>query len=557
LNVLTILVQFAGATMLLLYSVRLVRTGVERASGPALRRAIADPARGRFASAGIGAAVALALQSSTATSVLAAGFAAGGLVTAASGLALVLGADVGTALVVQVLSFDLSWLIPLLLATGGWLFLKFESRSVKQAGRVLMGIAFILISLGMIAHATQPLKESPFMPAVAGYLASDFVTAFLAAAVVTFLLHSSVAAVLMIMQLVGQGVLPVEAGFYLLLGANAGGAFIPVWLTRGYDREGRLLPFGNLLFRCVGALAVLGVSRVVAIPFADFGAGPARQIANLHLAFNLLLLVACLPLVGPVARIVARLVPATPDPEAALAMLQPKSALDRAVIGQPRLALASATRELLRMAGIVEVMLRPVMDLFERENRDECERIRKLDKQVNEAHTAIKLYIAEVNRGELTGAEAERGLELSSVAINLERAGDIVAKILLDLVQDLHKEKLHFSKEGWRELSDMHARVMANMQMALNVLVSEDVESARMLIGEKDRMRGIERMSHNRHLVRLKAGTAESIDTSDIHLEVVRSLREINSLYAAIALPILARHGHLRETRLVKMKAHK
>lgn len=540
--------------MLLLYSVRLVRTGVERASGPALRRAIADPGRGRLASAAVGAVVAICLQSSTATSVLTAGFAAGGLVATTAGIAVLLGADFGTTLVVQFLSLDLTALIPLLLAVGGWLFLKFEARATRQIGRICIGIAFILIALGMIGAATEPLKEGRFMPVVAAYLAGDFVTAFLVAALVTFMLHSSVAAVLMIMQFVGQGVLPIEAGFSLLLGANAGGALIPVWLTRGFDRRARLLPLANLVFRVTGAVIVLLASRLVALPFGEIGANPAREIANLHLLFNLALMIACLPLIGPVQRLVDALVPRQPDADAALAPLQPKSALDRNVIEQPQLALASATREVLRMAGIVEVMIRPVMELFETGNREEIERIRKLDKQVNDTHTAIKLYVAELNRGKLSGHEAERGLELTSFAINLERAGDIVSKSLLDLILEMHKKRLRFSAEGWRELTNMHARVMDNMQMALNVLVSEDIESARQLIAEKDRMRGIERDSHNRHLVRLKAGAVESIETSDIHLETVRSLREINSLYAAVAIPILSRHGQLRETRLTRAK---
>lgn len=551
-GILLIILHLAGAVALLLYSVRMVRTGVERASGPALRRAIADPKRGWIASAGVGMVIAVFLQSSTATAVLASGFAASGLVPLTSGLALLLGADVGTALVVQFLSFDLEWLTPLLLAGGGWLFLKMEARGAKQLGRIFLGVALILVSLRMIGEATIPLKQSPFMPVLAGYLANDMITAFIAGAVVTFLFHSSVASVLMVAAFTAQGILSIEASVSIILGANAGGGVLAVWLTRASGRDARLLPLGNCLFRVLGAIAAVAVFRLVDVPLAELGAAPARQAINVHLLFNLALLVVCLPFVGLVSKLVDLLLPkdtvAAGDEQA---LLRPKSALDRNVISTPGLALASATRELLRMSEIVEVMTRPVMEFFETGNREEIERIRKLDNEVNSAHTNIKLYIAEVNRGELSAEEAEKGIELTSFAINLERAGDIVAKSLLSLVLEKHKKGLRFSNEGWTELTNLHDRVMANMQLALNVLVSEDVDSARQLIAEKDRMRKLERESHDRHLVRLRAGTEASIESSDVHLETVRALKEINSLFATVAVPILSRSGQLRESRLV------
>ena len=551
-TILMIILHLAGAIALLLYSVRMVRTGVERASGPALRRAIADPKRGWLASAAVGMVIAVFLQSSTATAVLASGFAASGLVQATSGLALLLGADVGTALVVQFLSFDLVWLIPLLLATGGWLFLKIEARGAKQLGRIFLGVALILVSLRMIGEATVPLKQNPFMPLLAGYLADDMITAFVAGAVVTFLFHSSVASVLMVAAFTAQGVLAIDASVSIILGANAGGGLLAVWLTRTSGREARLLPIGNCLFRVLGSLAALALFWLVDVPLNEVGDAPARQAINVHLLFNLALLVICLPFVGLVAKLVEAMVPEPDDAVAEDVRLRPATALDRSVIGSPELALASATRELLRMSEIVEVMIRPVMEFYETGNKEEVERIRKLDNEVNEVHTNIKLYVAEVNRGELSAEDAERGIELTSFTINLERASNIVSKNLLDLVIKKHKKQLKFSDEGWAELTNLHDRVMANMQLALNVLVSGDVDSARQLMAEKDRMRRLERESHDRHLVRLRAGTETSIDSSDIHLETVRALKEFNSLIASVAVPILSRSGLLRDTRLVE-----
>lgn len=545
-----ILIKMLGAVMLLLYAVRMVRTGFERASGPALRRTISKAASGRVTGAISGVVVAILLQSATAVAVLAAGFATSGILTTAAGLAVLLGADLGSSLVVQFLVFDLSWLVPLLLAVGAWLFLKVENRTVKQAGRILIGIALVLISLQMIGESTVPLKEAQFMPQIASYLAADAPTALAVGALLAFLIHSSVAAVLMIAAFVQKAGLPLEAAVPLVLGANVGAGAVALWLTRGMEHKARLLPLGNFIFRTSGALVALLLMTSVQLPFEKLGNVPAQQLVSVHIIFNLALVLVCLPLVGPMARLVEAIMP---DRSAAGEgeQMPPKSALDQRVVHVPRLALASATRELLRMGEEVEIMARPVMMMLESGSFEDIQRLQQMDASVNTIHSEVKLYIAELNRGELTSEEAERSLELASFAINLERAGDLVSKNLLERARELRENKISFSREGQRELESMHDRVLANMQLALNVLVSSDVASARELIAEKDRMRLLEKECHDRHLDRLKSRTPESIESSNAHMEVVRSLKEINSLFATVAVPILAREGQLRESRLV------
>lgn len=447
-----ILLHLAGAVMLLLWAVRMVRTGVERAGGPALRDVLRRARGGRLQAVAAGTGLAVLLQSSTAVAVLAAGFAASGIVPVSVGLAILLGADLGSALVVQMLSFDLSWLVPVLILVGGVLFLKFEARSVRQAGRILMGIAFVLLSLHMIGEATAPMRQSTLLPIMISYLRGDFFTAFAAAALFTWLIHSSVAAILLFVALAAQGVVPIDVGLSLVLGANLGGGFIGFWLTRGQQAvEAHRIPLGNLLFRATAALGVLFALQLGPFPAALFGATEGRQLVNLHLAFNLALVVVCLPFTGVMERLVARLVADAPATNASTADDMPASrasALDRSVTRTPSLALANATRELLRMGEVVELMLRPVMDLFDAGTPERIRRAQKLDDEVNRAHTDIKLYIAEVNRGALTPAEARRGIDLTDFAISLERAGDIVAKNLLVLAQETAEKKLRFSRDG-------------------------------------------------------------------------------------------------------------
>ena len=192
------LINLAAAVMLLLYAVRMVRTGIERAHGAALRDRLQASGWGRLGAALAGMVLAILLQSATAVGVLAAGFAASGLLGLPAGLAALLGADLGSALVVRLLAMDLSELVPMLILIGCVLFLKFEERRLKQYGRIILGIGFVLLSLRMIGEATLPLRDSAALPAVMAYLAGDPLTAFILAAALAWALHSSVAMVLLL-----------------------------------------------------------------------------------------------------------------------------------------------------------------------------------------------------------------------------------------------------------------------------------------------------------------------------------------------------------------------
>jgi phosphate:Na+ symporter len=493
------------------------------------------------------------LQSSTAVGILAAGFAASGLVEFGTGLTLLLGADLGSALVVQILSFDLSWLTPFLLIAGGWMFLKGTQRNVRQTGRILVGIALILVSLKMVGESTVPLRQSEALPAIVGYLRADYVTSFLLGALFAWFVHSSVAVILLVASMAAQGLVPIELGIALVLGANCGGALIAVGLTRAAPPAARRIPIGNLIFRGAGAVLALLVFNLVDFPIDLVGSSPAGQIVMLHVLFNLVIVVVCVPLTGVLEPILLRFLPdAKEEAEPTDPMARRVSALDRSVLHTPRLALASATRELLRMSEIVEVMLRPVMELYETGDKVKVKELRRLDQEVNKAHSDIKLYLAELNRSPMSADEVKTSMTLANFAINLEHVGDIVSKNLLKLVGDRRDKELAFSEEGWREMTDQHAQVMANIQLALNVLISGDRQSARELIEEKDRMRDLELRSQDRHLRRLQGGTVESIETSEIHLETIRALKQINSLFSSIAYPILKESGDLLGSRLAQ-----
>ena len=546
-----VLLHLAGAVALLLWATRMVRTGVERAYGDVLRQKLRATMRNPVMAVLTGAALSIALQSSTAVTLLVGSFAGSGIVSGISGQLAVRGAEIGSALVVKLLSFDLSLLVPICLAAGTVMFMATERRAWRQFGRILVGIGLLILSLEMIGEASEPLRESQLLPVIVDYFSTDPVTAYLLAALVTWLFHSSIAAVLLLVTLAGRGFIPPELGIVLVLGVNLGSSVIAPLLTRHAEPGVRVVPIGNLLMRGAGSLILMIAFHWLKPPVAYLGATVPDQIINAHILFNCLILVAGIPLAGLVYRasekIVALGTPAKPAESLANAEL---SALNESALDTPSQALANATREVVRVCETVEIMLKRIIELYEKADAEKIAALAALDDRVDRKHAAIKLYLAKVSARQLTEAEALRHQELIGACVKLEQVGDIIVRNMLAHVQKKLDRGLEFTEEGWRELASFHSSVLTNARLAFNVLVSRDPETARQLVEEKDRLRALEKEASQSHFQRLREGTAKSVETSSIHLDTIRDLKQINSLLASIAYPVLEEQGLLRGSRL-------
>jgi phosphate:Na+ symporter len=546
-----VLLHLAGAVALLLFATRMVRTGVERAYGDVLRHKLRTILRNPLLAVGAGAALAIALQSATAVSLLVGSFVGAGIVGSVSGLLAVLGADVGSSLVVKLLSFDLGLLVPICLVAGTGLFMSTVQRNLLQLGRILVGIGLLILSLRMIGEASEPLRQSAILPVIVNYLAGDPLTAFIVAAVTTWLFHSSVAAILLLAALAGRGLIPGELGLVLVLGANLGGGIIAAMLSRTAQPAARLVPLGNLIMRGAGAaVALLGII-LFAPPVAFFGSDAPSQLVHAHIAFNLVLTVVGIPLAAAVSRLAERLVSlGTPPPRTESLATVEISALDDSVLDTPKQALANATREVVRVCETVEIMLKRIIELYEHAEPEQVAALAALDDRVDRQHAAIKLYLAKVTQHALSESEAFRCQELIGACVKLEQVGDIVVRNMLVHVQKKSARGLEFTGEGWSELLTFHAAVLANARLTFNVLVSRDRETAQLIVREKDRLRDLEKRSSQSHFLRLRDGTAKSVETSSIHLDTIRDLKQINSLLASIAYPVLEEQGLLSGSRL-------
>lgn len=541
-----ILINIAGGIALLLWGVRMVRTGVTRAFGSAIRRGIAVATRRRLTAFGTGMAVTGILQSSTATALIVSSFGGRGMIALPAALAVMLGADVGSTLVVQVLSLDVSWLSPLFLLVGVVGFLSTEDSKRRNLSRILIGLGMMLLAIRLVMLSSAPLRDGETLTVLLNPLTHEPLLAILVAAVLTWLAHSSLTVVVLIMTLASLQVISLQLALTLVLGANVGGAITPLVMTMGQPPAARRVPLGNLLMRTAGAFACIWAIPYLIPYLALVSFDVAHRVANFHTAFNLALAVVFLPVVGLVSDLVMRLLP---EREVADDEKQPRY-LEQSALDSPAVALTCASRETLRMGDEVSEMLGRTMEVFRRDDANMLKEVERSDDVVDGLHEAIKIYLTRLARNELDPAESRRTVEILSFTTNLEHVGDIIDKNLMELASKKIKARSSFSKEGLAEIETMHGKVVENLQLALNVFMSGDIKLARKLLEQKVRIREMEQRYSEAHYARISAGRPESVESSSLHLDVLRDLKRINSHVTSVAYPILEDAGEIVSSRL-------
>jgi len=544
LDALRLLIELAGEAALLLFGLHLVQRGVERAFGANLRRTVgvALGSRPRAFLAGLG--VTAALQSSTAAALMVGGLAARGTLGLEPALAAMLGANVGTALIVQLLSFDVRAVFPALVLLG-WAAYRRPTLRQREAGRAVMGLGLMLAALHLMLDSMAPLQASPAFREVLHLLAGSPLLNLVAAALLAWAMHSSVAAVLLVGSLAGAGALTPEAAVAMVVGANLGSAITPVLAARGEVRDlsRQRLPIGNLANRTAGALLALALVGPLTEALRALDPAPARLVANAHLAFNLLLAVATLPFLTPFARFLARLLPAPP----AAADAPAPRYLDPEAFGTPAVALANAAREALRIADEVEAMLRDAAAALRRADIERARATARRDDVVDNLHRAVHAYLAGLPRESLSPAEATRLEEIRDLAIVLEHVGDTVERGLARHATRAVRRGTQLPPELADELAALHGRAIAQLRLALAVFMDHDTAAARQLVVEKEAWRRAERAAADRLG---RSADDASAATARLALDVTRDLKGIAGHLAGLAHPLLEREGLLRVSRL-------
>ncbi len=542
-----ILLHIAGFVALLLWGIRMVETGIVQAYGSELRHFLSIAIKNRWKAFAAGLGITALLQSSTATGLMTASFLASGVMELVPALAVILGANVGTTLIVQVLTFDIAAVAPIFVLGGFIAYNRGGKTRTRDLGRVAIGVGILLLALHLIVGTIGPIEKTAPTRELFATITGDPVINVILAALLTWASYSSVAVVLLVMSLSAAHIVTPAAALALVLGANLGNV-IPQFLGTSQSGSARRLALGNLIVRGLGTVAAIPLLPRIAEWLAQFEGNPAREAADFHTLFNVVLAVVFIGLLDPLAKLCIKLIPAksiTDDPGT------PRY-ISSAELAMPSVALASASREVLRMVDVIERMLQAFLAAIKDDDRKQIDAIAEMDDTVDDLHNALKLYLTEISRNDkLSEPESRRCADILAFTINLEHIGDILEKSLSELAEKKIKNNLTFSAEGFNEISNMLRQILEDLRLAVSVFMTSNVRDARALMQAKTAMRDLEWKATQNHLDRLRAKRAESIETSSLHIDIVRDLKRITGHITSVAYPLLAEKGELLPSRLL------
>lgn len=529
------LLNLLSAVALLIWGTHIVRTGILRVYGTNLRHVIGQNMSKRWLAFVAGIVVTAMVQSSNATAMLVTSFVGQGLMALTPALATMLGADVGTALMARVLTFDLSWLSPLLIFLGVIFFLSRKQTRLGQMGRVSIGLGLIILALQLIVEAAAPITHAQGVKVIFASLTGDILLDALVGALFAMISYSSLAAVLLTATLAGASVISLPVAIGLVIGANIGSGILAFMSTSMQNAAGRQVALGSLLYKLIGLLLIIPVLDPLVHWIDSLDFSPQEMVIGFHLLYNTVRCLILLPSVGPMARLCAWLLPERPEVNGTA---KPRH-LDATALVTPSLALANAARETLRMGDLLDNMLDATLDVLRGKQTAVTQEMRRLTDDVEALYSAIKLYLAQMPREDLGEQDSRRWAEIIELAINLKLAADLIERMLRKIQQQKTSQRRSFSEEGLEDLAGLQQQLIANLRLGLSVFLSGDRESARQLLREKRRFRAQERRLAHAHVSRLQRKIVQSLETSSLHLELIADMKRLNSLFCGSAYVVL------------------
>ncbi len=515
----TIVVGLFGGLGLFLLGIQMLADGLQKAAGERMRRILELFTSKPITAVLTGAAVTALLQSSSTTTVMIVGFVNSGLMTLTQAVGTIMGANIGTTITAQIVSFNIHSLAYPLIAVGA-LFYYFSQKKMKRYGGMgVLGFGLLLLGLSTMSASVSPVREyEPFLRLLVT-IGDRPLLGILAGALFTAVIQSSSATTGLVIAFSWQGILSLPAGLALIVGANLGTCITVVLASLNAPISAKRAALSHVLFNLSGVLLFVIFRRPFTSLVLMTGGTVARQIANAHTLFNIFTTLIVFPLLPYFVKSVTALVPG----DDAILETKPKYLDDRLI--QTPGALISAQKEALRMGSLAVDMVEQAVSAFTDGNTDHLDEIERREEVVNSLEKAITAYLAKANQHSMNETEAREIVNLMHVVNDLERMADHAVNIA-ELADARETGKHELSDAAKEDLQKMFGEVDRISRGVLEALGDQDVDKATCLIGEDDKVDDLEKRYRTNHIARLNQGLC-SPDVGVLFLDAVSNLERV------------------------------
>ncbi len=551
---LLLVVGLVGGLGLFFYGLNLLTHGLKRTAGSRLRSILSAVTNNRVVAVSVGALVTMVLQSSSATTVMLVTLVQAQLMPFARTLGIILGADIGTTVTVQLIAFRITEYALLIAGVGGLMVMTPRHRA-REVGEAILGCGLVFYGIHLMSQSMGPLRTSTAFLSLLSRLENP-ILGLLAGTLITAAIHSSAAFIGILIALARPGLLTLDAAIPLLLGANIGTSMTAVLAGIGAGREAKRVALAHTLFKVTGALVFIWWIPHFADVIRWMSPGPAgsspgaagsaalgaaalstasdvpRQIANAHTAFNIALTALFLPFTALAAKVLTRLLPDKEEPER-----EPFKTkyIDDSMLTTPALALNLAKAEVLRIGGIVIETVDKIVKPFVDRDENALDEIDLNERKVDFLSGKVSDYLRKVARQKIADERVNEVFQMMYTTTELELMADVVHKTLRPRAREWLKQDLAFSEQGKAELLDYHLRTLKQISRALDVFKDLNLEKAKAMKRKHKKYRSMEMDFMRTHYERLRKDVPETIATSEVHQDLIEQFARITSHATNIA----------------------
>ena len=552
----TLVMTLVGGLALFLYGMEKMSEGLKKSAGDRMRNILSALTNNRLVAMSVGAFVTMVIQSSSATTVMLVSFVQAQLMTFVQSLGVILGADIGTTITAQLVAFKLTDYALLMIAVGFAMTMLSKKDSTKYIGEAILGFGILFFGMKLMSDAMRPLRTfQPFIDLLKGL--ENPLLGLLVGTLFTALVQSSSAFTAIVIVLAQQGLLTLEAGIPLVMGANIGTCITAGLASIGTSREAKRVAIAHVMFKIGGVLLFIfwiptfaGIIRSISPASVGLdgidklASETPRQIANAHTIFNVSLALFFLPFTTMFANLIMKIYPERKQEKG----IQPATwHLDDKAISTPAMAIDLARNEISRMSKIFGRMLEAIIEPFKSNDPQQdkkypqlslVEGIEMREEKLDFLEEHIVIYLRKIGRQELSGRQIQEVYGMMSIVNDIESIGDIIEKNMIPLIAKKSVLNTDFSKEGKEELNIFHTKICKQVSRLKDAFSELDPERARQIMAKEEKYSDLETEYRTRHLERLHEEREESIETHEIHMELMDLLKQINVYTGDIAKTI-------------------